>query len=219
MAFPPAAPRTHLHNRTIDCQGYLRDDGFWDIEARIVDVKTYTVDNRWRGPLEPGNPIHNMGLRLTIDHTFTVREVASTMDDQPHEICHEVLGNFQRLVGLRIGPGWNRKVKELVGGSAGCTHLVDLLGPMATVAFQTTASDAAKAMARKLKPELYPETKAARDKKPFVLNGCYTWRSDSPAVKDLYPLHYTGDETKTRDDTENNIENKSDNASNTIFRG
>ncbi|MBV1882856.1 MAG: DUF2889 domain-containing protein [Pseudomonadales bacterium] len=215
MAFPPAAPRKHLHNRNIDCQGYLRDDGFWDIEARIVDVKTYTVDNRWRGPLEPGNPIHNMGVRLTIDHTFTVREVATTMDDQPHQICHEVLVNFQRLVGLSIGPGWGRKVKERQGGSAGCTHLVDLLGPMATVAFQTTASDAARDMARQVNPEIYPEVKTDPTKKPFVLNGCYTWSSGSSAVKEVYPLHYTGDKSVE----EVAQDSKNDSADKTIFRG
>ena len=56
MPFPPPAPRTHLHNRAIDCQGYLRDDGMWDIEARIVDTKTYVIENRWRGDLERSAP-------------------------------------------------------------------------------------------------------------------------------------------------------------------
>ena len=45
--------------------------------------------------------------------------------------------HFQRLVGLRIKSGWTQKVKELLGGVEGCTHLVELLGPVATTAFQT----------------------------------------------------------------------------------
>lgn len=198
MPFPPAAPRTHLHNRAIDCQGFLRDDGMWDIEARIVDTKTYVVDNRWRGLLDPGVPIHNMGLRLTIDHTFTVREVATTMDDQPHQVCNEILDNFQKLIGLSIGPGWNRKVKELLGGIEGCTHLVELLGPIATVAFQTTSSVAAKEMARERAPDCYPDVEPDPAQRPFVLNGCYTWRSDSPAVAEVYPLHFTGNRDPKR---------------------
>ncbi len=196
MPFPPPAPRTHLHNRAIDCQGYLRDDGMWDIEARIVDTKTYVIDNRWRGDLEPGVPIHNMGLRLTLDHNFTVHAVATTMDDQPHQICHHVLDNFQRLIGLRIGPGWNRKVKELLGGIEGCTHLVELLGPIATVAFQTTSSTVAREIARKAHPALYADAEPDPAQKPFVLNGCYTWSSDSPAVQEVYPLHFTGGDKK-----------------------
>ena len=193
MPFPPAAPRTHLHNRAIDCKGYLRDDGLWDIEATIVDTKTYPADNSWRGRLEPGTPIHNMGLRLTIDKNFTVHDVASTMDDHPHPICNQVLDKFQRLIGLRIGPGWNRKVKEVLGGAEGCTHLVELLGPMATVAFQTTSSPSVKALARIAHPELYPDVEPDPRQAPFILNNCHTWRSDGPAVKESYPLHFTGD--------------------------
>ena len=141
-----------------------------------------------------------MGLRLTIDQHFIVRAVATTMDDQPHNICHEVLDNYQCLVGLRIGPGWNRKVKELLGGIKGCTHLVELLGPMATVAFQTTASDTAKKMARKIDPSLYPEQQTESAQKPFVLNSCHTWNSDGPAVEEVYPLHFTGIERLTGTD-------------------
>ena len=203
MPFPPSVPRTHLHNRSIDCQGYLRDDGMWDIEAMIVDTKTYVIDNRWRGLLDPGVPVHNMGLRLTVDHEFTVQAVATTMDDQPHQVCNEILDNFQLLIGLRIGPGWNRKVKELLGGIKGCTHLVELLGPIATVAFQTTASVAAKEMARSKCPELYPDVEPDPNQKPFVLNSCHTWRSDSPAVEEVYPLHFTGADEQELTGTEN----------------
>jgi hypothetical protein len=191
MPFPPAAPRIHLHQRVIDCQGYLRDDGLWDIEARIVDTKTYEIENRWRGDLKPGDPVHNMGLRLTIDENFVVQEVATTMDDQPHISCHEVLDNYQRLIGLRIGPGWNRKVKELLGGIQGCTHLVELLGPIGTVAFQTTASMVAKEKAREKCPERYPDIEEDPEQRPFVLDTCHTWRSDGPAVEEVYPLHFT----------------------------
>jgi len=98
------------------------------------------------------------------------------------------------LVGNKIGPGWIRKTRELLGGIEGCTHLVELLGPMATVAFQTTASDTVKEMAHKIAPENYPIIKPDPSKKPFILNGCHTWRSASPAVKELYPLHYTDDQ-------------------------
>lgn len=192
MPFPPAAPRTHLHNRTINCQGYLRDDGLWEIEAIILDTKTYPFENRWRGCLEAGTPVHNMGLRLTIDKNFIVQAVATTMDDQPHEMCHQVLDNYQCLIGLQIGPGWNRKVKELLGGIKGCTHLVELLGPIATVAFQTMSSDTAKEMARKANPAIYPDQAIDATQKPFVLNSCYTWNSDGPAVQEVYPLHFTG---------------------------
>ncbi|MBV1904496.1 MAG: DUF2889 domain-containing protein [Pseudomonadales bacterium] len=189
MPLPTPAPRRHLHNRSIHCEGYLRDDGMWDIEARIIDTKTFVVNNRWRGALKIGEPIHNMAMRLTVDNKFTVRAIAVTMDDQPHEICSHILENFQRLVGVRIGPGWTKKVKQLLGGIEGCTHLVDLLGPIATVAFQVTSAEAMD-MARTEHPALYPAVDPNSTKKPFVLDGCYTWGRSSLAVKEVYPLHY-----------------------------
>ena len=45
MPLSQAAPRQHIHTREIVCRGYLRDDGLWDIEGSICDVKTYSFDN------------------------------------------------------------------------------------------------------------------------------------------------------------------------------
>src|SRR6185503_19700597 len=44
MSLSAPAPRRHLHTRSITCEGFARDDGLWDIEARIVDTKTYRVE-------------------------------------------------------------------------------------------------------------------------------------------------------------------------------
>ena len=71
LALP--APRKHLHTRTIKCEGYERDDGLFDIEAQIVDQKTYAVDEPIRGPRPAGAPVHDMQLRLTLDRDMTVR--------------------------------------------------------------------------------------------------------------------------------------------------
>ncbi len=34
---PPAASREHIHTRVVECRGYRRDDGLWDIEGHITD--------------------------------------------------------------------------------------------------------------------------------------------------------------------------------------
>ena len=39
MPLSPAAPREHIHTRTVTCRGYRRKDGLWDIEGHLVDVK------------------------------------------------------------------------------------------------------------------------------------------------------------------------------------
>jgi hypothetical protein len=70
-------------------------------------------------------------------------------------------------------------VTEAVGRTKGCTHITELLMPMATVAFQTMASWKAG-----------PETDPA--KKPHFIDGCKAWAADGPVVKRLFPLHYRG---------------------------
>ena len=45
-------PRKHIHTRDIQCLGYQRDDGLWDIEGTIMDTKTYSFDNIDRGGVD-----------------------------------------------------------------------------------------------------------------------------------------------------------------------
>lgn len=38
-----AGGRRLIHQRHVECRGYLRPDGLWDIEGRLEDVKTHPV--------------------------------------------------------------------------------------------------------------------------------------------------------------------------------
>ena len=73
MPLSPPAERQHIHTRRVTCQGFRRADGLWDIEGHITDVKTYPFANDYRGTIEPGDPIHDMWIRLTLDDSFEVK--------------------------------------------------------------------------------------------------------------------------------------------------
>ena len=105
MSLPAPAPRRHLHTRTIRCDGYLRDDGLWDIEAQIVDTKAYRYTEPFRGVREPGSAVHDMIVRLTVDSTMTVRDIAVSIEAHPYATCLEAVPAFQSLIGARIGGG------------------------------------------------------------------------------------------------------------------
>ena len=185
---PLSAPssRRHLHTRKIACEGYARDDGLWDIEARIVDTKTYRVEEPFRGVRTPGMPVHDMQVRLTLDRDMVVRDIEVTTNAAPYDACPTVAPNYQALVGAKVGAGWRRAVTEAVGRTQGCTHITELLLPAATVAFQTMGSwpkagDAASAAVSE-----HP------GKKPYFVDGCKAWASDGEVVRKLFPLHYRG---------------------------
>lgn len=182
MPLPEPAPRKLMHTRQIECKGYEREDGLWDIEAHLVDTKT-TVHTRRQGGRErqPGEPVHNMWLRLSIDLDLKIHDVEAVTDDGPYPHCGAIAPNFKKLKGVTIGPGWRRKTLELLGGIKGCTHLVELLGPIGTTAFQATGR------ARDAHNAGKPMTK-----KPYQLNSCHVYRDDSDAVRERWPQFYTG---------------------------
>ena len=178
MSLSTPAARKHLHTRTIQCEGYERDDGLYDIEARIVDTKTYAVDEPFRGHREAGLPVHDMQLRLTLDRTMTVRAIEVTTNHAPYDVCPSVAPGYQALVGAKVGGGWRKAVTEAVGRTKGCTHITELLMPAATVAFQTMGS---------WKPQTEPSESQI---KPLFIDGCKAWAADGPVVQKMFPMHY-----------------------------
>jgi hypothetical protein len=137
MPLSPPAARQKLHRRLIDMHGYQREDGLYDIEAWLEDTKTYAFDNQDRGSVQPGEPLHGMWVRMTVGDDMVIRACEAVSDFTPYAICPQAAPNFAALAGVSIGPGFNRAVKEKVGGVLGCTHLREVLAQMATVAFQT----------------------------------------------------------------------------------
>ena len=182
MPLSTPAPRAEIHQRQIECRGYRREDGRWDIEGHLTDTKTYAFSNRYRGEVAAGEPVHEMWLRLTIDETMKIHAVEAATEHGPFPICPAITPRFRLLEGLTIGPGWTRAVRKRLGGRLGCTHLVELLGPLATTAYQTLVGQRSRA-----------EEKAIdAGQRPALLDTCHALASDSPVVRDLWPRFHTG---------------------------
>ena len=190
MPLPEESPRKHVHTRAIDYQGYEREDGLWDIEAHMTDTKTYNFRNNWRGEIKVGEPLHEMFLRVTIDNEFAIRDVIAVTDNSPFKICPEIASVYKTLIGIRMGPGWRKAIRKKVGGVQGCTHLTELLFPMATVAMQTIWP--LRNHKRKAVDSDTPKSNKSSNR-PIVLDTCHAWSTDSPIVKENAPNYYTGD--------------------------
>lgn len=183
MPLPVPADRELIQTRRIEVSSYRRNDGQWDVEGRLVDTAAFAIPNKFRGEIAAGEPIHDMNLRLTLNENVEITEVAAAMDSVPYAICPAIEGAFQKLKGIRIGPGWNSRVRELLGGVQGCIHMVDLLRPVGTVGFKTVKREAGK---------LDREAAARSDAEPYQINTCHTHASDGPVVKERWPHLYTG---------------------------
>ncbi len=78
-----------------------------------------------------------MGLRITVNRDLIIREVEALTAHGPSPECKDIADTYRQLLGLRITAGFSSEVKRLFGGRFGCTHLTDLIGPLATTAMQT----------------------------------------------------------------------------------
>jgi hypothetical protein len=183
MPLSPPGERQPLHTRRYEFNGYRRADRLWELEGGIVDLKAYAFDNDDRGRVEPGTPVHQMAIRLTLDDGLTIKAIEAVTDHGPYHVCPAITPNFQRMVGVRIGPGWRKAIRERLGGAEGCTHLVELLIAMATPAYQT------------ILPVLSRERRAAKDPTetwPGLINSCHAYRDDGPLAKKYWPERYKG---------------------------
>jgi hypothetical protein len=140
----PAVPREAVHKRQINCNGFVRADGLYDIEAELTDQKTYDFPSDFRGTVTPDLAVHHMVLRITIDRNRVIQHAEAITITGPYAICPTANAVFDNLVGLQIGPGWRRKVQAAIGGRHGCTHITELLGPVATTAYQTLYGEEAR---------------------------------------------------------------------------
>lgn len=188
MPLSAPADRELQHLRDIAMKGYQRADGLFDIEAHLVDTKTYGFPSDYRGQVNAGEPLHGMWVRLTIDADMNVISCEAASDFTPYAVCPGAAPAFASLAGLKIGPGFNKAVNERVGGTRGCTHLREVLAQMATVAFQTLypirARMAAEARASR---DVAGEPPTSPGKKPALLGTCHAYAPNSPVVRRRWP--------------------------------
>lgn len=178
MGLSSPASRESLHTRSIQCHAFRREDGLWDIEGHLEDIKYYEVSFPDRAVVHPEEPIHEMKLRITVDDDLLIHDAEAVMLHSPHNICPNITASYKKLIGLSIKSGWNHEVRNILGGVLGCTHLVDLLAPIATTAFQA----------------IYPLTTrnkiSSGDVRPPLLNNCHALSESSPVVKQSWPAYY-----------------------------
>jgi hypothetical protein len=205
MPLSQPAERERLHTRAIEINGYRRTDGAYDIEAHLTDRKSFAQTNFDRGFIEAGDPIHDMWLRLTVDETMRITAVEAVSDKTPYALCPTAAPAFTRLVGMQIKSGFLREATHAVGGTAGCTHLRELLQQMATTVFQTiNPSKVRQEMAAEGGQLERPSSDAfdTRISEKWgggnkLLNTCLAYDEKGPLVKRRWPHLYTGPDRVT----------------------
>ena len=167
--------RRPLHLRRIHCEGFERDDGLIDLEGTLIDTKPEPLKLVSR-VVPAGAPIHQMRVRLTIDRERRIVDVRAFSEATPYPDCQEIEAAYRKLVGLCIEPGFTQEVKRLFRGTAGCTHMTELLPALASTAFQVLWANGNFQGA--------DEPGSARRTSP--LGGCHALRLDGHVVRTYF---------------------------------
>jgi len=95
---------------------------------REVKVSVEKVADKIRINSSLNDTYHEMKVRLLVDpETMEIKDINAAMGRVPYQICQKAKEGVKSLIGLRIEPGINRRVGELIGGTKGCVHLFGLL--------------------------------------------------------------------------------------------
>lgn len=174
---PDEITRQELHHRQIDLRFFQRSDGLYEVEGHLVDRKTLPFRRLLHDRDMPaGAALHDILVRLVVDDSLLVHDASATMSATPFGICPEAANTLAPLKGLRIGAGWNKRVRELLGGSASCTHIVEILGPMATTVHQGLAPQRLARM-----------TQASSNEQQSKVDSCYAYGREREVVARLWP--------------------------------
>ncbi len=170
-------PRRLVHRRSIAVECYARDDGLWDLQATLRDVKTRDIVLSEQ--VRPaGVPVHDMLLVVTIDSGFNIVRASSHTLASPYAACGDHDDAYAALVGLNLLRNFRSAVRERLGGVLGCTHLTELTQVLPTAAVQGLAGLVQWDM---------PQAAGREPGMPFQLNHCHALRLDGPTVARFYP--------------------------------
>jgi hypothetical protein len=177
MPIPSPSPQRRLkHRRTIIVEVFAREDGLWEVDALLTDVKTR--DARMVDSVRPaGMPIHQLLLRLVVNSQLDVLEAGSASDWSPYpEHCGQHGGAYAALAGLNLGRGFRKGVNERLSGVRGCTHLTELAQVLPSAVIQGLVGEV-----------INPRGDGPNDPQPFQLDRCHALRTDGEVVRVHYP--------------------------------
>lgn len=178
----PTVPRERLHCRTVTFDGFKREDGLFDLEAHLADVKDHDFA-LLTGVRPAGIPVHDMWVRVTIDSSYTIVDVEAVTDSMPYPgVCNRITPDYRKLIGANLVNGFRKHLHDVLGGVKGCTHITEMLAYLPTAAIQTFAG---------LKRE--DEGDSRVEDKPFQLDRCHALETTTDTVRRYYPKWYRGE--------------------------
>jgi hypothetical protein len=130
--------------------------------------------------------VHQMQLEMRVSlPELKILKAQVVFETHPHSQCPIIAKDYEKLVGLSIARGFNRRIRDLFGGERGCTHTNALLQAMAPAVIQATWSVSIRKN-REQGESLGLRNAPDREKRIAAnTNTCHIWSEDGEHVASL----------------------------------
>ena len=173
------------HERVISISTYSPDENHIVIEGRLRELrlKDYYL---FTGERKSSGLLHDLIIRMLLKNPeLLIEDIEAEMAAVPREECFSIEACVEKIKGMRIEQGFTMKVRSMLSGVNGCTHMTHLLLTMAPAIMQGMWAVTAE------KPPGEREDMTP-DKISTVAEGlkntCYAWREDGTAFSRLKSL-------------------------------
>jgi len=171
--------KTKVHTRDIQLATYSHENSKIIVHGILKDLRHIKIFDITGKILEPG-VIHHMDVKLLVHaNPLTIEAAEATMLHVPMEECHSTLDTINQLIGIQIKSGFSKKIRMIMGGKRGCTHLCQLINTMSQEIVQGW-------LTQKNKERISIPTNLDKFKeKAYLIDSCQMWTQDGPKMRRL----------------------------------
>lgn len=169
-----------IHERSASVQ-------IFEIGENKILIKGTLTDERFhhslrlysRQKLVPPGVVHRIIVTMVLSLPKLIIESAEAeMPAVPVELCRDIKGVVNKLVGLRLVRGFKDKMKDLLGGKKGCIHMNHLILFMSAAAIQGSYTYYNRMRENeRLKPPDFDGS--------LIVNSCHVWKEEGPFAPQL----------------------------------
>ncbi|SHI73900.1 Protein of unknown function [Desulfatibacillum alkenivorans DSM 16219] len=162
-----------VHTRKLEVASYPAPDGNVVVEGWLRDERYVGIYRGYDAEIKGPGPVHGMCVRFLVgDYPITILDAEAEMPTIPNEHCIEIKDSVKKVIGEKITSGYSERIRHLLKGTKGCTHLTHLMvvmGPAALHGFWTLHAQ---------NPRPIPKTMDEVGGLEYLINSCHLWAED-----------------------------------------
>jgi hypothetical protein len=163
-----------IHQRAITIKTFEIDDDSLVIEGTLIDDRLCKTFIYLLSQIVDPKTVHHIIVRMGLSvPDLIIRSINTDMHEVPHEACRDLIHVGDKLVGVSLTQGFNKNIKQVLGGINGCLHLYNLLLSMRSAAFQGFFAYCSRVQEDgSLRQPYFDES--------LIMNSCHVWSESGP---------------------------------------